>query len=635
MSGYNTGGRADLFKQLFRQAAGADRRLSEQEMSGLAIRLASQLRIPATVFGEVKLMFHRYDFSGDGQLDEDEGLMLIEGMMRAVKDAKDPQAAKAGMMSSRDIPTKRLEGSYALGKKLGQGGQGAVYLAKDRSNGQEKVVKFYDKSCANAPCDDIIDEFALLTKLDHPKIARTYEIFQDRANFYTVSEPYFGGDLSTIVEKASQGGAQITEKWFAGIWSQSCQGVAFLHTQHVMHCDIKEANIMISSKGNFQNPNVVVIDFGLAQGFSAGQMAGGTPGYMPPEVWQMGLWTPKGDTFAMGVTFYSMIMMGQGGPWTQNAQSIEQVTANTVRCMMPPPQGYFQRSPALYRMVSRMLNRDFHARPNIGAVLDDPWMKSASGDSMDVDTGALRRMSKMAEMSQLQKGLLADMASKENLAQLEEISATFVSMDENNDGLVDANEARQALRGKLPAAEIEALIGSLIGDGNGKVSYTVFMGSMIAARKGNSSQMLWKIFQELDDDNNGYLCQNELRAMMDRDQVKELMGNKSAQQALAEFGWDRKERVTWEDFRMGFEKSSTPGGVASPFQEGQDVEYYSPSYGKWVPCKVVNTRGDGAITINIKAGFWIKLADQQKKVRAPGGPQASPGLNLLQGAMGM
>jgi hypothetical protein len=40
-------------------------------------------------------------------------------------------------------------------------------------------VKFYDKTCANAPVEDIVEEFKLLTKLDHPKIARVYEVFQD------------------------------------------------------------------------------------------------------------------------------------------------------------------------------------------------------------------------------------------------------------------------------------------------------------------------------------------------------------------------------------------------------------------------------------------------------------------------
>ena len=56
---------------------------------------------------------------------------------------------------------------------------------------------------------------------------------------------------------------------------------------------------------------MVVIDFGLASGFNGAAMAGGTPGYMPPEVWTSGLWTPQGDTFAMGVTFYRMITFGR------------------------------------------------------------------------------------------------------------------------------------------------------------------------------------------------------------------------------------------------------------------------------------------------------------------------------------
>ena len=63
-------------------------------------------------------------------------------------------------------------------RKLGQGGQGAVYLAADRVSQQKRVVKFYDKGCANAPVEDIVDEFKLLTALDHPKIARVYDVFQ-------------------------------------------------------------------------------------------------------------------------------------------------------------------------------------------------------------------------------------------------------------------------------------------------------------------------------------------------------------------------------------------------------------------------------------------------------------------------
>merc|ERR1719353_487579 len=110
------------FKALFRQMAGSDRVLDQREMLKLVQLLAAKLRVPTFVFGECGLMFYRYDFSGTGKLNENEGLMLIEGMYRAAKDAKDPKAARAGMMNSRDIPVKTLESSYKVTKKLGQGG---------------------------------------------------------------------------------------------------------------------------------------------------------------------------------------------------------------------------------------------------------------------------------------------------------------------------------------------------------------------------------------------------------------------------------------------------------------------------------------------------------------------------------
>merc|ERR1719217_1428577 len=101
---------------------------------------------------------------------------------------------------------------------------------------------------------------------------------------------------------------------------------------------------MISTRGkdagSLQAPNVVVIDFGLARGTHTGAMAGGTPGYMPPEVWSQGLWTPKGDTFAMGVTFWTMITMQGCGPFTMNARSIEDVQALTMRCQLPQVRGH-------------------------------------------------------------------------------------------------------------------------------------------------------------------------------------------------------------------------------------------------------------------------------------------------------
>lgn len=64
-------------------------------------------------------------------------------------------------------------------RKLGEGGQGAMYLAEDRRSGATRCVKFYPKGQPNAPTEDILFEFEVMKTLDSPHVARTYEIFQD------------------------------------------------------------------------------------------------------------------------------------------------------------------------------------------------------------------------------------------------------------------------------------------------------------------------------------------------------------------------------------------------------------------------------------------------------------------------
>merc|ERR1719215_946436 len=75
-----------------------------------------------------------------------------------------------------------------------------------------------------------------------------------------------------------------------------------------MHCDIKEPNIMVASGDFYAEPRVVLIDFGLSASFLGGSRGVcGTPGYIPPETWQTGIWHPRGDTFSMGVTFFQLM----------------------------------------------------------------------------------------------------------------------------------------------------------------------------------------------------------------------------------------------------------------------------------------------------------------------------------------
>ena len=81
-------------RELFAQYAGADRKLDPQELHGLAMSVGAQLGVDPTAFGDIRSLFHKFDFSGDGPLDEKETFHLIRHMLRVFRDVQQRRNAQ-------------------------------------------------------------------------------------------------------------------------------------------------------------------------------------------------------------------------------------------------------------------------------------------------------------------------------------------------------------------------------------------------------------------------------------------------------------------------------------------------------------------------------------------------------------
>merc|ERR1712136_292818 len=77
--------------------------------------------------------------------------------------------------------------------------------------------------------------------------------------------------LARAIARASEAGIKVEEQWLSKVVQQVFAGVAFLHSRHVIHCDLKETNVMVANAYDWASPEVVVTDFGLADMFSNGQ----------------------------------------------------------------------------------------------------------------------------------------------------------------------------------------------------------------------------------------------------------------------------------------------------------------------------------------------------------------------------
>jgi len=600
-----------LVSQLFSGYAGADRRLQPHEMQGLAQVLSAQIGIDGSLFENINEMFHRFDYDGGGHLDLAETQELIKFLLKEQKRTLKPREEH----HLTHLERKNLKALFDLGKKIGQGGQGAVYLANDKTTGAKRVVKFYEKAGGNSCLEDIKDEFELLKRLDHPNVARICEAFEDHANIYVVSEPYTGGDLCTIMEKAQKNRIQVTHQWLGLIFLQAIEGIKYLHSKHTMHCDLKEPNCMIADDEHWQRPHVMLIDFGMAKSFDGNRM-GGTPGYMPPEFWQYNLWTPKGDMFAMAVMFWSIYNGQQGGPFVcPDAPPFQRLAQRT--CTMPMDCSKFP--PGFREVVQGMAEKDFKRRPSAAQVHASAYFQQLSNaeESQPLDQKMVDNMIKASQRSDAQNLVAMKIAEGQNLGQMKEMNELFRQLDADDDGTVESVEALQVLqRCGVDSGTAQSLVDSIIGS-DGKIHYSEFMARMISSTQAMTSNSLAAVFREIDADGSGSLSRNELEKLMGQKNMESLMGGRSAGDLLAEMDVNGDGVVSFEEFRQamvgGTGAAKKPAGGA--FNKGDAVQYSSPSAGSWLDCKVIETHPSGAIQIDIKPGQWLRKDAIDARIR--------------------
>ena len=206
-----------------------------------------------------------------------------------------------------------LNSRYEIVRRIGGGGMGAVYLAKDRNLGdapravKEMVESHLDPAQHEKAIGDFKRESLLLTSLEHPSIPTIYDYFYDDAlsRFYLVMKYISGGDLASRIRAAV--GGRLDEKTVADWGMQIADVLDYLHSRPkaIIYRDLKPANLMID--GN--TGRVMLIDFGIARWVSQqekGVTAVGTMGYAPPELFS-GRVQPASDIYSLGATMFHLL----------------------------------------------------------------------------------------------------------------------------------------------------------------------------------------------------------------------------------------------------------------------------------------------------------------------------------------
>jgi serine/threonine-protein kinase len=210
-------------------------------------------------------------------------------------------------------PGTLLNTRYEIVRRIGGGGMGAVYLAKDRNLGdapravKEMVEAHLDPTQHEKAIGDFKRESLLLTSLEHPSIPTIYDYFYDEkaGRFYLVMKYISGGDLASRLRSAAAG--RLDERTVADWGMQVADVLEYLHSRPkpIIYRDLKPANLMID--GN--TSRIMLIDFGIARWVKQeekGVTAVGTMGYAPPELFG-GRVEPRSDIYSLGATMFHLL----------------------------------------------------------------------------------------------------------------------------------------------------------------------------------------------------------------------------------------------------------------------------------------------------------------------------------------
>lgn len=216
--------------------------------------------------------------------------------------------------SVKQLPANTvLNSRYEIVRRIGGGGMGAVYLAKDRNLGdapravKEMMESHLDPAQHEKAIGDFKRESLLLTSLEHPSIPTIYDYFydSDRGRFYLVMKYISGGDLASRMRAAI--GGRLDEKTVTDWGMQVADVLDYLHSRPkpIIYRDLKPANLMIDGNSG----RVMLIDFGIARWVTQqekGVTAVGTMGYAPPELFS-GRVQPASDVYSLGATMFHLL----------------------------------------------------------------------------------------------------------------------------------------------------------------------------------------------------------------------------------------------------------------------------------------------------------------------------------------
>ena len=245
-------------------------------------------------------------------------------------------------------------GNYRLERLVGRGRMGVVYLATDEALLRPTAVKVLAWSVAEArghdPVQWFLAEARLVARINDPRVVQIYGAARHGDYCYIAMEYVAGASAEAMLAR----GERPSPAAATDILLQAASALHAAHRSGVVHRDVKPANLLVDPSGLTK-----LGDFGMALGAAGvadARARVGTPLYTAPEVWRGAGASPASDIYALGATYYHLLV---GRPPYAGAD-VAAVEQAHLRAPIPDPR---QLAPALPASCAALVRRALAKAP--------------------------------------------------------------------------------------------------------------------------------------------------------------------------------------------------------------------------------------------------------------------------------
>ncbi|XP_072489587.1 aurora kinase A isoform X2 [Notamacropus eugenii] len=258
---------------------------------------------------------------------------------------------------------------FEIGRPLGKGKFGSVYLAREKQSKFILALKVLFKSHLEKAGVEhqLRREVEIQSHLRHPNILRLYGYFHDVTRVYLILEYAPRGEVYRELQKLSKFDEQRTATYI----TELADALSYCHSKKVIHRDIKPENLLLGSDGELK-----IADFGWSVHAPSSRRTTlcGTLDYLPPEMIEGRMHDEKVDLWSLGVLCYEFLV----GKPPFEAETYQETYRSISKVEYKFPDFVTEGARDL---ISRLLKHNPYQRLTLKEVLEHPWIIANSSKS--------------------------------------------------------------------------------------------------------------------------------------------------------------------------------------------------------------------------------------------------------------